>query len=57
MDMRKLHKHIDPSDLPANYGGDRPPINYGGREWYPCVYNYIDHINQWNTFGFLPNVQ
>uniref|UniRef100_A0A182LWG3 CRAL-TRIO domain-containing protein n=1 Tax=Anopheles culicifacies TaxID=139723 RepID=A0A182LWG3_9DIPT len=56
MDMRKLHKHIDPCDLPANYGGDRPPINYGGKEWYPCVYNYIDHINQWNTFGFVPNI-
>lgn len=51
-DMKKLHKHIPASDLPSNYGGSLPEINYSGKDWYPCVDNYREHISNWSTFGF-----
>ncbi|XP_058453630.1 clavesin-1-like [Malaya genurostris] len=50
-DTKKLHQYIDPSDLPKNYGGTRPPLDYGSREWYPCIEKYVDHISKWNTYG------
>ncbi|KXJ78769.1 hypothetical protein RP20_CCG003567 [Aedes albopictus] len=56
-DMRKIHRFIDRELLPANYGGDLPPLNYGGTEWYPCVFRHIDHVNDWNTFGFVDDPQ
>ncbi|EDS40013.1 cellular retinaldehyde-binding protein [Culex quinquefasciatus] len=52
-DMRKIHKFIDPEYLPGDYGGTRPFMDYGGRNWFPCVFRHIDHINDWNTFGFV----
>lgn len=52
-EMRKIHKFIDPECLPGDYGGERPFMDYGGGDWYPCVFRYIDHVNDWNTFGFV----
>lgn len=50
--MKSLHKHLDPSHLPANYGGKLPAIDYGGKDWYPCINEYEDHIRKWNDYGF-----
>lgn len=51
-DMKKLHKYIDPDYLPKNFGGNLPMLNYGSRDWYPCIEKYTDHISKWNTYGF-----
>ncbi|KXJ77971.1 hypothetical protein RP20_CCG005975 [Aedes albopictus] len=51
-DMKKLHKYISPDYLPKNYGGTLPALNYGSRDWYPCIEKYLDHIAKWNTYGF-----
>uniref|UniRef100_A0A8W7PJJ8 CRAL-TRIO domain-containing protein n=1 Tax=Anopheles coluzzii TaxID=1518534 RepID=A0A8W7PJJ8_ANOCL len=51
-DMKKLHKHIDPADLPKNYGGTRPALDYSSRDWYPCIEKYTDHIQRWNGYGY-----
>lgn len=51
-DRKSLHKHINAADLPANYGGDLPAINYGAKDWYPVVNDHIDFIAKYNTFGF-----
>lgn len=50
--MKSLHKHLNPSHLPANYGGEMPEINYGGKDWYQCINDYEDHIRMWNDYGF-----
>ena len=51
-DMKSLHKHLNPSVLPENYGGTLPKLDYGGKEWYPCVENYDEHFRKWNDYGF-----
>lgn len=55
-DMKSLHKHLNPSHLPADYGGLLPKIDYGGKEWYPCINDYEDHIRQWNDYGFANSI-
>uniref|UniRef100_A0A1Y9IV35 CRAL-TRIO domain-containing protein n=1 Tax=Anopheles minimus TaxID=112268 RepID=A0A1Y9IV35_9DIPT len=50
-DMKKLHKHIDPADLPKNYGGTRPALDYSSRDWYPCIEKYTEHFHRWNNYG------
>lgn len=51
--MASLHKHIPPTHLPKNYGGELPEIDYSGKEWYPVVLDpkVSAHINMMNTFG------
>lgn len=51
-DRKSLHKHLDPDYLPSNYGGNKPAINYGGKEWFECVKEHETHIAKWNTMGF-----
>lgn len=51
-DLRKLHEYLDPEYLPKNYGGKLPAVDYSGKDWYPCVNNYMDHVAKWNTYGF-----
>jgi retinaldehyde-binding protein 1 len=51
-DMKALHKFLDPAVLPANYGGTLPAIDYTGKDWYPCVNNYKDHIERWGLYGY-----
>lgn len=51
-DMKKLHKHLDPTFLPSNYGGKMPTIDYSGKDWFPCVNNYDEHIAKWDKYGF-----
>ena len=36
-DMESLHKHIDPANLPENYGGKLPKVNYSSVDWYPVL--------------------
>ncbi|XP_058795518.1 clavesin-1 [Phymastichus coffea] len=50
--MSSLHKHMAPSHLPKNYGGELPEIDYSGADWYPTIINYEDHIRQMNSYGF-----
>ncbi|XP_026756903.1 clavesin-1 [Galleria mellonella] len=50
--MSSLHKHLAPSHLPADYGGELPAIDYSGADWYPALNDAIQHINNWNTYGF-----
>ncbi|KAJ8867346.1 hypothetical protein PR048_031147 [Dryococelus australis] len=33
-DMSSLHRHIDPSCLPEDFGGSRPRMDYTSRNWY-----------------------
>lgn len=49
--MSSFHKFIPPSHLPADYGGQLPKINYGGKEWYPAIEGYIDFYKKWNSCG------
>lgn len=51
-DRKSLMKFINPANLPANYGGDLPAINYAAKDWYPSVNDHIDFIQKWNTYGF-----
>lgn len=51
-DMRKLHKYISPDHLPKNYGGNLPLLDYGSKDWYPCIEKYLEHITKWNTYGY-----
>ncbi|XP_055544917.1 alpha-tocopherol transfer protein-like [Wyeomyia smithii] len=51
-DMKKLHKHVDPGCLPANYGGTLPVLDYGSKEWYPTMEKHTDFIKKFNTAGF-----
>uniref|UniRef100_A0A6M2DXD0 Putative phosphatidylinositol transfer protein sec14 n=1 Tax=Xenopsylla cheopis TaxID=163159 RepID=A0A6M2DXD0_XENCH len=50
--MHELHKYIAPSHLPKNYEGLLPEIDYGGKDWYPVITDYEDHIKKWNSYGF-----
>ncbi|XP_026470080.1 clavesin-1-like [Ctenocephalides felis] len=50
--MEELHKYISPSHLPQNYKGQLPSIDYGGKDWYPVITKYEDHIRKWNSYGF-----
>jgi len=51
-DMKKLHNYIPAMNLPKNYGGSLPEINYSGKEWYSCVDKYQQNFDEWNTFGY-----
>lgn len=51
--MASLHKFMDPSCLPENYGGKLPAINYSGKEWFPCIEEFDDHFRAMNTYGFV----
>lgn len=51
-DRKSLLKHINPANLPANYGGDLPLIDYSAKDWYPAVNDHIEFIAKYNTFGF-----
>lgn len=51
-DRKKLHQHISPTHLPADYGGELPALNYSGKDWFPCVKDHEEHIRLWNTYGF-----
>ncbi|XP_077301030.1 clavesin-1-like [Arctopsyche grandis] len=53
--MTSLHKHLDPKFLPTNYGGELPEMNYTSADWFPCVEIYLDHIQKWNSYGFVNN--
>ncbi|KAF2887462.1 hypothetical protein ILUMI_18711 [Ignelater luminosus] len=50
-----LHKHLAPSHLPKNYGGELPEIDYSGADWYPAIENHIDHIKKMNSCGLAKN--
>lgn len=50
--MSQLHKYIPVENLPKNYGGTLPEINYSGKDWYPCVDKYGENFVEWSTFGY-----
>lgn len=52
-DMKKFHQYISPDVLPKNYGGSLPEIDYSGKDWFPCVSKYVDHIRAYNECGFV----
>jgi len=49
--MSSLHKFIPPTHLPQEYDGLLPAIDYSGKEWYPTIDKYTDHIKMLNSFG------
>lgn len=51
--MESLHKHIPPTHLPADYKGNLPKIDYSGKDWYPTIGDYVDHIKQMNSYGLV----
>ncbi|XP_041980387.1 retinaldehyde-binding protein 1 [Aricia agestis] len=52
-DMESFHKHMAPSHLPADYGGQLDAIDYSGAQWYPVINEILPHINNWNSYGFV----
>ncbi|GJQ65004.1 hypothetical protein Trydic_g595, partial [Trypoxylus dichotomus] len=50
-DVTGMHKFIHPNYLPQDWGGNLKKVNYGGKEWYPCIEGYTDFIKRWNSFG------
>nr|CAH7740992.1 unnamed protein product [Callosobruchus chinensis] len=40
-----------PSHLPKDYDGELPMLDYGGKDWYPVVDRYLEHIKVMNSFG------
>lgn len=50
--MSSLHKHLAPSHLPSDYGGELPVMDYSGAEWYPVINDILPHIQNWNSYGF-----
>lgn len=51
--MDSLHKFLQPSHIPSNYGGKLPEIDYTGAQWYPCVIENLEHIKAWNSYGLV----
>ncbi|XP_058447584.1 retinaldehyde-binding protein 1-like [Malaya genurostris] len=51
-DMKKLHKHVDATCLPANYGGTMPTLDYGSKEWYPTMEKHTEDVKKFNSAGF-----
>lgn len=51
-DMTSLHKFLDPDFLPAEYGGNKPAMDYGGKDWYPCIIEHEKFYKDWSEFGF-----
>lgn len=51
--MASLHKHLAPSHLPKNYGGELPEIDYGPADWYPTVIKYEDHIRSKEHYSII----
>lgn len=49
--MDSLHKHLDPSHLPANYGGQLPEMNYSSADWYPVIKEIEPYYEEWNKWG------
>ncbi|CAH1396932.1 unnamed protein product [Nezara viridula] len=49
--MESLHKHLDPSCLPANYGGKLPPFDYSSADWYPILKGIESNVDEWNSWG------
>ncbi|CAH0556806.1 unnamed protein product [Brassicogethes aeneus] len=50
--MESLHKHLQPSHLPADYKGELPKIDYTSAQWYPALELYMDHMKKWSKFGY-----
>lgn len=50
--MESLHKHLDPSHLPKNYGGKLPEIDYTGANWYPAIEKYTEHMKKMSACGY-----
>lgn len=42
--MSSLHTHIPASNLPKNYGGEQPEIDYTSADWYPTILSVEDKI-------------
>ncbi|XP_012252228.2 retinaldehyde-binding protein 1 [Athalia rosae] len=53
--MSSLHKHLEPSHLPANYDGKLPPLDYTSADWYPALIEHEDKIRAWNSYGHRKN--
>lgn len=51
-DRKSLMKHINAANLPANYGGELPAINYGAKDWYPAINDHMKFFAEWHTYGF-----
>jgi len=50
--MSSLHKHLEPSHLPKNYGGVLPEIDYTGANWYPSIESHVEHMKKMNKCGY-----
>lgn len=50
-DRKSLLKHINAANLPANYGGDLPMLDYSSKDWYETLNSHADFIARWNAFG------
>ncbi|XP_014292857.1 clavesin-1 [Halyomorpha halys] len=50
--MESLHKHIDPSYLPENYGGTLPRMSYTSADWLPVMKEIQSKVVAWNSFGY-----
>jgi len=49
--MASLHKFIPPTHLTADYGGEKPKINYSGDDWYGTIGDHLGHIKKMSDCG------
>lgn len=56
-DMKKFQQYVSPDVLPKNYGGNLPEIDYSGKDWFPCVGKYVEHISKYNECGFAEKTE
>ncbi|KRT79159.1 CRAL-TRIO domain containing protein [Oryctes borbonicus] len=50
-----IHKYIHPNCLPQDWGGNLEKINYGSKDWYPCIVGYTNFVKKWNSYGKVKN--
>lgn len=49
--MSSLHTYLEPSHLPADFGGQLPAIDYSGANWYPVLMDNVEHVKTFTSFG------
>uniref|UniRef100_A0A0A9Z9F5 Clavesin-1 n=3 Tax=Lygus hesperus TaxID=30085 RepID=A0A0A9Z9F5_LYGHE len=47
----QLHSMLGKHMLPAEYGGDLPPLDYSSKDWYPTIKECEPQIIEWHSWG------
>ncbi|XP_063236658.1 alpha-tocopherol transfer protein-like isoform X2 [Bacillus rossius redtenbacheri] len=52
-DLASLHRLVDPSRLPEDYGGGLAGVEHTGGHWHAVLLEVEEAIREWCTFGFV----